>query len=134
MTNYSNLLASGYFAITDVSLNSKFIEIYTTSNKLQLCSDCEKCQKHRYHCCYDPKPFMNKLDPLIMDVNVMALRSRTKAGLQPIESHKALNQINYSHSSSISPTNNTKSLMPIKPRKPAKNIESFLFSLVPNKL
>ena len=73
-------------------------------------------------------------DALIMDVNVMALRSRTKAGLQPMESHKMLKQINNSQSSSISPAKNTKTVMPIKTRKLSTNIDSFLFSLVPNKL
>ena len=113
---------------------SKLIKIYTTFNELLICSDCSQCQKHRYHCCYDPKPFINKLDALIMDVNVMALRSRTKAGLQPKESHKMLKQINDSQSSSISPAKDTKTLMPIKTRKLSTNIDSFLFSLVPNKL
>ena len=99
-----------------------------------MCSDCTKCQNHRYHCCYDPKPFINKLDALIMDVNVMALKSRTKANLQPIESKTTLLKIQDSSTDSLSQKNEVKTSLPKLHGESSTKKDSFIFSFVPNKL
>ena len=108
-----------------------------------MCRDCSKCQKHQYNCCFNPKPFLNTLDALILDVNDMAIRSRTK--VNPIKSLTKPGPPMESTTNTTSSANakrilssiskkETGSLISISNRKASENMDSFLFSLVPSKL
>ena len=107
--------------------------------------ECLLCQKHQYKCCFNPKPFLNTLDALILDVNDMALRSRKKVSLEPIKvlTKSGPHMENLTNTTSSAPAKQilrsisrkeTGSLISIKERKTSENMDSFLFSLVPSKL
>ena len=72
------------------------------------------------------------MDALIMDVNHMALKTRKKANMGPIHSPTRLKQPN--QNSSMNKKSQSKTLMPLKERRNSSMIDSFLFSIVPNKL
>ena len=110
-----------------------------------MCRDCSKCQKHQHNCCFNPKPFLNTLDALILDVNDMALRSRTKVSLDPIKSLTKPGPPMESSTNTTSSANakrilssiskkETGSLISISNKTASENMDSFLFSLVPSKL
>ena len=67
-----------------------------------------------------------------MDVNHMALKTRKKANMGPIHSPTKLKRPN--QNSSRSKQSQTKTLMPLKERRNSSMIDSFLFSIVPNRL
>ena len=131
----------------NVTLISQLLPNSTRTYKTHY-RDCLHCQSHRYNCCFNPRPFLNSLDALILDVNAMALKSRRKTNLEPIKLGTSVTNSEHSPNSVANTTssrNAKKMLSSISrrtinsfssaaKRRSATSMDSFLFSLVPSKL